>query len=127
MSKSRTWISGLAAAAMMLLGAGEEPAEAPASAPGGVQSHATSGTGVVEAKDTKQDTLTIGGQLYHVGPSTRIVNRGGEQIPLSQVPVARVFRDDPKLDVAALVDFEATETAHGWVLELVRLQAQMPQ
>lgn len=127
MKKSRGWMAGLVLAGMLLPGAGlrAEPSEgAPRSE---ANAHASSGTGVVEAKDEKQGSVTIGGELYSVVPATRILNKTGEAIPLTKVPVARVFRDDPRLDTEALVSFEASETEHGWVLESLRVGAMLPR
>jgi len=127
MKKSRGWMAGLALAAMLLPGAGLRAEPSEATARSGVDAHASSGTGVVEAKDEKQGSVTIGGALYSVVPATRILNKTGEAIPLTKVPVARVFRDDPRLDTEALVSFEASETTRGWVLESLRVGAMLPQ
>ena len=127
MKKSRGWMAGLALAAMLLPGAGLRAEPSEATARSGVDAHASSGTGVVEAKDETQGSVTIGGALYSVVPATRILNKTGEAIPLTKVPVARVFRDDPRLDTEALVSFEASETTRGWVLESLRVGAMLPQ
>ena len=127
MKRSRGWMTLLALAALLLPGAGlrAEPSEARMRTE--VDAHASSGTGVVDAKDEKQGTVTIGGEVYSVVPATRILSKTGEVIPLKMVPVARVFRDDPRVDTEALVSFEATKTAHGWVLESLRVGAMLPQ
>jgi len=127
MKKSQSWMMGLVLVAMLLPGAGlrAEPSEATART--GVDAHASSGTGVVEAKDEKQGSVTIGGEVYSVVPATRILSKTGETIPLKKVPVAREFRDDPRVDTDALASFEATETAKGWVLESLRVGAMLPQ
>ena len=127
MKKSRGWMAGFMLAAMLLPGAGLRAEPSEATARSGVDAHASSGTGVVEAKDEKQGSVTIGGELYSVVPATRILDKNGEAIPLKKVPVAREFRDDPRLDTEALASFEATETAHGWVLEFLRVGAMLPQ
>jgi hypothetical protein len=120
-------MAGLVLAAMLLPGAGlrAEPSEGAQRSE--ANAHASSGTGVVEAKDEKQGSVTIGGALYSVVPATRILSKTGEAIPLKMVPVARVFRDDPRVDTEALVSFEATKTANGWVLEYLRAGAMLPQ
>jgi len=127
MKKSRGWMTLLALAAILLPGAGlrAEPSEATART--GVDAHASSGTAVVDAKDEKQGTVTIGGEVYSVVPATRILDKSGEAIPLKRVPVARVIRDDLRVATEALVSFQATETAHGWVLESLRVGAMLPQ
>ena len=127
MTISRAWMMGLTVATMTLLGAGLQSPRATATQQAGVDAHATTGTGVVEEKSEKQGTVTIGGQVYGVVPATRIVDKNGELIPLKKLPVARVFRDEPMVDTAAIVSFEATETGHGWVLDYVRVQGQLPQ
>ncbi|MCC6642763.1 MAG: hypothetical protein IT386_16505 [Deltaproteobacteria bacterium] len=93
----------------------------------GPDAHAASGSGLVEAKDVRAATVTIGGEVYGVTPTTRIFDARGERIVLDKLPVARVFRDEPKVDVEALVSFEATETSRGWVLESVQVQAAPPR
>ena len=127
MKKSRSWMVGLMLAAMLLPGANlrAEPSEGTLRTQ--VDSHARFGTGVVEAKDEKQGSVTIGGALYSVVPATRILDKAGEPIPLKKVPVAREFRDDPRMDTEALASFEASETEHGWVLESLRTGAMLPQ
>ena len=127
MKKSQSWMMGLVLVAMLLPGAGlrAEPSEATART--GVDAHVSSGTGVVDAKDEKQGSVTIGGEVYSVVPATRILSKTGEAIPLKMVPVARVFRDDPRVDTEALVRFEATKTTRGWVLESLRVGAMLPQ
>jgi len=77
--------------------------------------------------DESRGSVTIGGALYSVVPATRILDKSGETIPLKKVPVARVFRDDPRVDTEALASFEATETAQGWVLESLRTGAMLPR
>jgi len=127
MKTSRSWMALLALAAMMLPGAGLQSERPGATVRSGVDAHASSGTGVVDGKDEKQGTVTIGGELYSVVPATRILSKTGEAIPLKNLPVARVFRDDPRVDTEALVRFEATQTAHGWVLESLRVVTTLPQ
>jgi hypothetical protein len=89
--------------------------------------HAASGSGVVEAKDERVGTVTISGEAYLFGPNTRFFDKTGEAIPVQKLPVARVFRDEPQVDTSAIVAFEATETARGWILESVRVQGRLPQ
>jgi len=127
MNTSRGWMAGLVLAAMLLPGAGLRAEPSGVTARSGVDAHASSGTGVVDAVDEKQGTVSIGGELYSVVPATRILDKSGEAIPLKRVPVARVFRDNPRVDTEALVSFEATETARGWVLESLRVGAMLPQ
>ena len=93
----------------------------------GPDTHASSGTGLVDAKDVRGATVSISGEVYGVTPATRIFSAHGEPIPLDKLPVARVFRDEPRVDTDALVSFEATETSRGWVLEVVRVQGTLPR
>lgn len=127
MKTSRGWMALLALLAMMLPGAGLQTERSGATARTGVDAHASSGTGVVDAKDERQNTVTIAGEVYSVVPATRILGKTGEVIPLQKLPVARVFRDEPRVDTEALVSFEATETAHGWVLGYLRVEGTLPQ
>ncbi len=53
--------------------------------------------------------------------------RKGQRCRSHSVPVARVFRDEPRVDTDAVVSFEATHTAQGWVLENLRLVGELPR
>lgn len=127
MKTSRTWMTALVLAALLLPGAGLQATGSGATSRSGPDNHASSGSGVVEARDARQGTVIISGEVYSVVPATRIVNVSGEPISLAELPVARVFRDEPRVDTDALVSFEATETTRGWVLEHVRVQGTLPQ
>lgn len=124
MRMSRTWIVCGALAAGFLLGAGATPSAAERA---GGERQSVSSTGVVEATDTKRSTVTIGGEVYAVGPKTRLLDEKGAEIPLKDVPVARVFRDEPRVDTDALVNFEATQTAQGWALETLQRVGELPR
>jgi hypothetical protein len=126
MTMRRGWMTALATTGWLMLGASGQ-IERSGGSPTGVDAHASSGTGVVEAKDPKHGTVTISGQLYSVAPTTRILDKTGQPIPLESLPVARIFRDEPMVDTAALVEFSASETGHGWVLESVKVQAKIPR
>jgi hypothetical protein len=85
------------------------------------------GTGIVEAKSVKDGTVTIGGSVYRVAPTTKILDKSGRPIPLAALPVANNRRDDGSVDVSAAVSFEATEAGSGWVLDQVRVVGELPR
>ena len=93
----------------------------------GSEAAAEGGTGIVEAKSQKDGTVTIGGSVYRVAPTTKILDRNGRPIPLAALPVAQVRRDDGSVDVSAAVSFEATEAGQGWVLESIRVVGEVPR
>lgn len=93
----------------------------------GAGSGAPSGTAVVEAKSLKESSVTLGGVLYRVAPTTKLLDAKGKPIPLAALPVAQVRRDDGSMDVSAAVFFEATEAGSGWVLDSVRVVGEMPR
>ncbi|CAG0994985.1 hypothetical protein MYXO_02628 [Myxococcaceae bacterium] len=86
-----------------------------------------SGTGIVEAKNLKDQTLQIDGFTYRVAPTTRLLDERGRPIPLAAVPVARTRRDDASVDVRAAVLFEAAEAGSGFVLESVQVVGELPR
>jgi hypothetical protein len=124
MQRSKTWVASITVGAILLLGAGAG-AETFRNGDGAPQ--ATSGLAPVEAKSTREQTLTLNGHLYRVVPSTRIMDEKGNPLPLVALPVAREFRDEPHVDTAAMVEFEAIQTGTGYVLERVQLRGRMPR
>jgi len=113
MKTDRRWIVGLALAMLGLLGAeGDLAGRQP-----------LGGHAVIESKDLVHGTVTLNGHAYQVVPSTRLLNRSGAVIGLRELPVAKVDRNDPKVDVSAMAVFQAVETGSGPVLESLQLRA----
>jgi hypothetical protein len=71
--------------------------------------------------------VTLNGHVYHVVPSTKIVDVAGQPIPLVALPVAREFHDEPHVDTAAMVEFEAVQTGTGYVLERIQVRGRSPK
>ncbi len=124
MQRNKTWVASLTVGAILLLGAG---ASAETFRRGDDAPQATSGLAPVEAKSARDQTVTLQGRVYRVGPSTQILDEAGKPIPLVQLPVAREFRDEPRVDTAAVVEFEAIQTGSGYVLERVQVRGQLPR
>lgn len=127
MRRSRFSIASVVLMAISLAGAGLDSARGGAQERSQSNRHAPAGSGLVEAKDVRGANVTIAGEVYAVTPATRIFDEQGERITLERLPVARTFRDEARLDSDAIVSFEATETSHGWVLDVVRVQGTLPR
>ena len=75
----------------------------------------------------KDGTVTMGGAVYHVAPTTKILDEKGRPLPLAALPIAKVDRDDGSIDVSAAVYFEASEAGSGWVLDSIQVVGEMPR
>jgi hypothetical protein len=124
MKRSKIRVANITIGAILLLGgvAGAENFRRSDDSP-----QATSGLAAVEAKSTEKQTVTLNGHVYRVVPTTSIVDATGKAIPLVELPVAREFRDEPRLDTTALVEFEAIQTGNGYVLERVQVRGRAPK
>jgi hypothetical protein len=124
MKRNKTWVASITVGAILLLGGG---ASAEMFRSSDETPQATSGLAPVEAKSTEKQTVTLNGHVYRVVPATRIMDATGKTIPLVELPVAREFRDEPHVDTAAMVEFEAVQTGTGYVLERVQVRGRLPK
>ena len=81
------------------------------------------GTDTMQAKDSHNKTVTIGGELYAIDSSTRILAARGHAIGMGQLPVPDV-RPGKKVPQGGhvWVRYEAVASGGGMTLRLLELQ-----
>jgi len=82
---------------------------------------------ILEAKDVKAGTVTIGGVVYEVSPSTRMWNLAGETIGIEDLVAFDVHAGLFTEADVMVVEIEARQIRNRWVLTSLTQIRELPK